>query len=241
MKRAASIAAALALVFALSGCEIADKIPLTPKEALRAADTFGTAVRERLDVAEQGTTYRTTIESRRPASWLDANRAISRQIPNRCPEGQRPDSVVQDPVVDFSTSDDQTRMHPAGTVFTLTVKCPGRPHFEFDLAPGTTEEQATDELYRRLRASGFKEGSQPVVYPVLSWEHSPKYEQVERLVGSFAYSRALDCPEGVVTRSLTIGNLAPGTAKDEFGPTAYIGLITECVGARPLAPPSSKE
>ena len=163
MSPSGSIPIGIALAVLLSACDIADKIPLTPKEALRAADTFGTAVRERLDATDAGTTYRTTMESRRPASWIEAKRAISRQIPHRCPEGQRPDSIVHDPEVDFSTSDDQTREYPAGTVFTLTVQCPGRPHFEFDLAPGTSQEQATEELYKRLLASGLKEGSRPVV------------------------------------------------------------------------------
>lgn len=236
IQRAVVLGAATSAALLFSGCDIADKIPLTPEDAVRAADKMGTPTREAGPDTEDGRQYRYSVTARRPASWVNARRAIWREFPNLCPDGQHRTLISSEPAIDPTSSDDQTPEHPAGTVFVETVHCPGRPGFAFEFDAPLSHEEATDFMYDRLFATGIQEGSRHMVMPLSSSEFSPTFKQVENMIGAFVYGQVKDCPQGVVLRDVMLG-MNPGAVEGSSAAnaeTSYLGFVTECVGARSL-------
>lgn len=234
MTRITLVFPALVGLALLSGCDIADKIPLTPREALRAADKFGTATREKVEETEEGTIYRVMVESRRPATWIDARRPIWRDLGSECPDGQHAQGLSAEPL-NRGSAEDATRIHPAGTVFVRTLRCAPQPDFEFVLGDAITQDEAQNLMYQRLSEFPPTDSGQAMVMPLFFSKNHPKYPQVQQTLGIFIYSRIDSCPTGVAVRNLMLGTITGQTeAAMANDPNGYLGFITECVGAKPV-------
>jgi hypothetical protein len=221
----------LLAVALLSGCDILEKIPLTPKEAVRAMGKFGLATRERVEESPDGTIFRLTVESRRPATWLEADRAMWTDLRTSCPEGQLHEDVATQPE-DTRIARSGMKQYPAGTLFVRTVRCAPRLPFEFDIAADVSDDDAHDAMYQKLAGDGA-DGTRQLM---LSWLYvdafRPRYQQMQDTLGLLVHMRMADCPNGVAIRNLTLGVKAPAPGKaGDPRLDALFGFTTECVAA----------
>ncbi|KFL37314.1 hypothetical protein [Arenimonas donghaensis] len=235
MKRAGNIPAALALAAALSGCEIADKIPLTPRQATEAAKPVGTPSKEKLEDTDEGTLYRWTVEAQHSATWGHALTAIRRQREVRCPDGQYPLDLDYTPELDKTSQESFSEKHPPGTLFVLKQRCPAPPDYQFTFDSRLSPAEAGKLIDRRLQE---RAGGPLVSTVVLSLHVSPDFplfEHVRLMLSTFAQSQAATCPDAFRFSYLTLG-VQPGPDDDEQSPDAYLGFIADCVDGAKSAP-----
>lgn len=235
MRSTSQLLLTLAAVACLSGCDILDKIPLTPKEAMDAAGRFSLATRELVEETPKGDVYRLKVESRHPAAWYQADQAMWADLRHSCPEGEHHEFISQEP---DSRPD---ALQPAGTVFVRTVRCISRPFYSFEFDGLVDHNQAQSQLYGKLAKSGLSDTSDIRVIPIHGSGFGPRFQQVEDAVGSAVFSQLADCPSGVTLRGASLGNVPrpEGDADadaDADGEIAYLGLIVECAGSPLLKP-----
>lgn len=235
MKPVRLLACSLLSIALLSGCDILEKIPLTPQDAMRAAGKFGLATRERVEQTPDGTTFRLMVESRRPANWLEADRAMWTDLRTSCPEGQLHEDVATQPE-DTRRARGEMKQYPAGTLFVRTVRCAPRLSFEFDIAPGIGEDVAQSDMYQSLAGADPATTREPMVTMLYADRFAPRYQQMQETLALIVHMRLADCPEGVAIRNLTMGVMPPAPASpDKPRADALLGFTTECVQA-PAAP-----
>lgn len=221
------------LAVVLSGCDLRERIPLTPKDVLRMADPFGVATRERLSSDENGDTYVYLVESKRGGSWSAAEMAIYRHHNGLCPEGQRPSIQARSPELLSQSPAARNVSHPAGTTYRLVVLCPAQPYDEVDFEPGISRRDAEKQIFDALTGGVHRPGryTHAVSLPTSPWNQ--KYEWMNGMIGLEVSRQLPVCPEGVVVRRVLIGNYAeghqPGKEADER-PEFVFGLLTECAG-----------
>lgn len=221
-------AVALLFVGLLAGC---DKVPLTPKDALRMADPFGAATRELQSSEKGGDTYVYLVESRREGDWAGADLAIYRQHNGLCPEGQRPEIKERSPGLLSDSVAARHVSHPAGTTFRLVVLCPAQPYEEITFASGTSRRDAEKQVFEDLVKGEWQPGR--LVFatslPVTQWMQ--KYEWMNEVIGREVSRQLPLCSGGVIVRRVVIGNYAeghqPGGAEDNRGEFVF-GLLSDC-------------
>lgn len=233
MKHGRPLALSVLAIALLPGCDILEKIPKSPQEAARLAGKFGMATRERVEETTDGTIYRLMVESRRPATWWEADQAMWTDLKTTCPEGQLHETVTTEPEDDRRAHDELTK-HPAGTLFVRTVRCAPKLPFEFELAADVSDDDSWSNMHRTLAVAGTGDTSQPMLTWLLADDLRPLYQQMQGTLALIVHMRLADCPDGVAIRNLTLGvkPRAPGKA-DEFRPEALFGFNTECVAAPP--------
>lgn len=240
MKHARPLALSVLAIALLPGCDILDKIPKTPREAARLAGKFGMATRERVEETADGTMYRLMVESRRPATWLEADRAMWTDLKTSCPQGELHETVTTEPEDDRRVHDELTK-HPAGTLFVRTVRCAPKFPFEFDIAADVEDDDAFQDMYRKLMSGEPNDTRQPMLSWLFANDFNPRYQQMQTTLALVVHMRLADCPDGVAIRNLTLGvkPSAPG-ATDEPHREALFGFTTECVAApaEPTAAPA---
>jgi len=234
LRHARPLALTLLAVALLPGCDILEKVPLTPQEAMRAAGKFGLATRERIEETPDGTIYRLMVESRRPANWFEADRAMWTDLKHSCPNGELHEALATEPNDTRTTGGDLTPQ-PAGTLFVRTVRCTPKLPFEFELAAGVSDDEAHSNMYRAL-TTGQSDTSQPMLTWLFAGDFHPRYQQMQTTLALVVHMRLADCPDGVAIRNLALG-VKPSTSDEPDEPRreALFGFTTECVAA-PVAP-----
>lgn len=234
MNHANRVACCLLSLALLSGCDILGKIPLTPKDALRAAGKFGQATREKVEETAEGTVYRLVVESKRSANWLEADRAMWTDLKHSCPQGQLHETLSTRP--EDLRDESRLKHHDAGTVFVRTIRCAPRFPFEFDVAPGIPAERVMSDMYRSLALAGLGDTGELMMSPIHASAHTTRYHQMQETLAFTVHSRLADCPQGVAIRNLTMGVMPPAPEIDgQSRPDAVFGFITECIAASPPA------
>tara|TARA_R110002020_G_scaffold37705_3_gene113665 strand:+ start:2862 stop:3629 length:768 start_codon:yes stop_codon:yes gene_type:complete len=230
-----TLAACLAVAAMLGGCDVADKIPLTPGEAARLAQKFGTPTRSELSGNDtEGRTYELMVESRREASWRDADFALWHAFRVTCPDGRRGTTISTSPA-DRAVAD-QTRMHPPGTVFRRVITCPPPPDFEFTLAEGLDRDDVHWLFHERLNEGNEGFPRDPVVQPVRFRPAQPKYQAIEQALGKSTLEWMEKCEGGASFSRVAVGIFPPLPANSElrYRPAdAYIGFIVDCRKTEP--------
>ena len=222
---------ALAALVVLSGCDLRDKIPLTPEDALRLADPFGAATRTLVSSDESGDTFEVLVESRRTGSWASADLAIRRQLSELCPDGQRPNILERSPKLLSDSIAARNVDHPAETSYRLKYLCPAQPYEELTFAPGTTRREAEAQVFAELVGGEWMPGRRAIAMslPVSKWVK--KYEWMNQIIG-LEVSRQLPlCPDGVIVRRVLIGNYAPGEQpknKADDRTEFVFGFLSDC-------------
>jgi hypothetical protein len=222
----------------LAGCDVIEKIPLTPADVIKAADQFGLTTRELVDETPEGKVYRLMVESRRPANWAQADFAMFKQLRHSCPDGEPHVTLSSEPATDDS-HEDIMRQLPAGTLFVRTVRCHPRPPFEFEFDGRLSHPEALAVMKNRLSGAEPWQAARFVVQPIHSFGPMPKYEQVETLLGMSAMNHMFACPAGVLFSHLQLGMFRPSDAATHRDEAAgYFGFVLECA-PDPVATASS--
>ncbi|GAB2504081.1 hypothetical protein [Arenimonas alkanexedens] len=217
----------------VSGCDILEKIPLTPADARRAAGKFGLATREKLEETPEGSVYRLSVKASKAASWLEADAAMWTDLKHTCPQGQLHENLSAEP--DGLHTGAQLKPQPAGTLFVRTVRCAPKLAFEFDIAAGVAEDVAYQEMYESLVSTGTEGSRKPMVTMLYANRFAPRYQQIQSKLGAMLHMRLADCPEGVAIRNLTLGVMPPPPdASNQPRVDVLLGFTTECV-ATPAA------
>lgn len=235
MKSAGIFLLSLTMAVVLSGCDIADRIPLTPRDAAEAARPFGTPTREKLEETEEGTRYRWTLESRRPATWSQALSTIRRTRENRCPDGQFADDLDFKPALDKSTTASYTHEYPAGTLFIMEQRCPAPPSYQFTFDKQLDTAEATRLVEQRIQERAGGRRVSTVVIPFHAKPEMPLFEQVRMTLAAFAQGQAETCPDAFRFSYMSLG-VQPSPDDDEQTPDAYLGFITDCLDGAKSAP-----
>lgn len=228
MKTAGFFLLSLTMAVVLSGCDIADKVPLTPRDALRAADSMGTPSREKLDDVAAGTHFRLTVQARRAGSWQQAERAFARAWRHDCEDGQMPELLEHSPAYDRHSQETMTREHPAGTVFTRHLRCPGLPSYAFEFDRELTVEEANALMAARKPRREVTGGSVLMILPFHASELTPLHEQIRRFMGALLHSQFDRCPTGVVFRDVSLGMQPAAAGPGMNGPIAYLAFVSAC-------------
>ncbi|HEY9142771.1 MAG TPA: hypothetical protein VIM90_01920 [Arenimonas sp.] len=236
MVRSLRFITALALLVLLSGCDLRDKIPLTPEDARRLADPFGAATRERVPGDEPGDTYEVLVESRRKGSWASAELAIRRQLSGLCPDGQRPAILERSPALLSDSIAARNVDHPKGTSYRLKYLCPAQPYEELTFAPGTSRRDAEGQVFAELTGEEWPPGRRAIAtsLPVSKWVK--KYEWMNEIIGMEVSRQLPLCPDGVIVRRVLIGNYAPGDPPQRGSDdrTEFVfGFLSDCRTPQP--------
>ena len=196
MKNAGIFLLSLTMAVGLGGCDLRDKIPLTPKDALRLADPFGAATREKQASDEDGETFVFIVESKREGSWSGADMAIRRQHKTMCPDGQRPNILERSPKLLSDSAAARNVSHPAGTTYRLGIHCPAR--------------DAEMLIQSELMGGEWREGRRAYAasLPVSEWTR--KYDWMNQMIGLEVSLQLRMCSGGVIVRRVLIGNYAQG-------------------------------
>lgn len=228
MRIAACVLLSLSAASLLAGCDAIEKIPLTPADALKAADQFGLTTRELIDETPEGKVYRLMVESRRPANWAQADFAMWKQLRHSCPDGEPHQTLSSEPATDDS-HEDIMRQLPAGTLFVRTVRCPPKPPFEFEFDSRLSHPEALAVMKQRLSGAEPWQADRFVVQPIHSSGPMPKYKQVEHLLGMSAMSHMFACPAGMLISHPQLGMFRPSDAATHRDEAAgYFGFVLEC-------------
>lgn len=218
----------------LTGCDIADRIPLTPEDALRMADKFGPATRTRVSSDESGVTYEVLVESRRKGSWASADLAIRRQFTQLCPDGQRPTVLERSPELLSDSVAARNVDHPEGTTYRLAYLCLAQPYEEITFAPGTQRREAEYQVFTSLAGKDWPGGRHAIARSLPTSKWLRKYEWMNEMIG-LEVSRLLPhCPHGVIIRRVLIGNYAQGHQPEgapEDRPEFVFGMLSDCPSA----------
>lgn len=235
MKSAGIFLLSLTMAVVLTGCDVADKIPLTPHDVAKLAGKFGVPTREELSGNDtEGRTYELMVESQREANWREADFALWRGLRVTCPDGRRGTTISSSPAE--RTDAEQTRMHPPGTVFRRVITCPPPPEFEFRLAEGLSREEINWIFHERLNADNIGFPRDPVVLPVLYAAGRPKYQAIEQTLGKVSLQWAEKCGGNLNFTKLAVAVLPdrPAGAEPDFRRAdAYIGFIVDCQQPEP--------
>ena len=235
MKSAGIFLLSLTMAVVLSGCDIADKIPLTPRDAADAARPFGTPTREKLEETEEGTRYRWTLESRRPATWGQAESTIRRLRDNRCPDGQVAVDLDYQPALDRTSAASYTHEYPAGTLFIMEQRCPAPPTYQFTFDTQLDSVEAARLVDRRIQERAGGRLVSVAVIPLHLTPEMPLFEHVRLTLAAFAQGQAERCPEAFRFSYMSLG-VQPSPDDDEQTPDAYLGFIVDCVDGAKSAP-----
>ena len=208
----------------LSGC---DKLPLTPRDVMEAANPLGVPVKEKVRDVEGGTLFRWTVEARREASWGQAMGVIRREFEYRCPDGQMARDERYSPSLDTSANDAYTRKHAAGTHFVLTHLCPSPPAFQFTFDELLGHDEAQALMRSRLLERAGGPLVMPVVLPLHVSEYSPLHESVRSNLAAFGHGKADECPDAFRFSYLSLG-VQPQTVANENTPDAYLAFLVDC-------------
>ena len=234
-----TLAACLVMAAMLGGCDVADKLPLTPRDAASLAQKFGTPTRSELSGNDtEGRTYELMVESQREASWREADYALWRGLRVTCPDGRRGTTISSSPAE--RTDAEQTRMHPPGTVFRRVITCPPPPDFEFALAEGLGREDVHWLFHERLNEGNEGFPRDPVVQPVRFGRAQPKYLAIEQALGKATLQWMEKCDGGASFSRVAVGIFPPLPADSElrYRPAdAYIGFIVDCSKSEPEESP----
>lgn len=234
MKHARHLLLSFIAIASLPGCDILDKVPLTPKDAMDAGGRFSLATRELVEETPDGDVYRLTVESRHPAAWFQADRAMWSDLRHSCPEGEHFEDLSKAP------SGRPDAVQPAGTVFVRTIRCVSRPFYAFEFDRPVDFNEAYSQLHSRLAKSGLSEASDVRVIPIHDAKLRPRFQQVEDAVGAAVFRHLADCPSGVTLRSTSLGMIPkPEGQGDDSGTQAYLGFIVECAGSPIMMPQAS--
>ena len=214
----------------LTGCDIADKIPLTPADAAQLAGKFDAPTRSELSGNDtEGRTYELRVESRREASWRDADFALWHGLRVSCPDGRRGTTISTSPA-DTSAAD-QARMHPPGTMFRRVITCPPPRDYEFALADGLEKDDVHWLFHERLNDGNEGYPRDPVLLPVRFRPDLPKHQAIEQAMGQATLEWMEKCEGGAGFSRLAVGIFPPLPADSElrYRPAdAYIGFIVDC-------------
>lgn len=234
MKNAGIFLLSLTMAVGLGGCDLRDKIPLTPKDALRLADPFGAATREKQASDEDGETFVFIVKSKREGSWSGADMAIRRQHKTMCPDGQRPNILERSPKLLSDSAAARNVSHPAGTTYRLVIHCPAQPYEELDFEPGISRRDAEMLIQSELMGGEWREGRRAYAasLPVSEWTR--KYDWMNQMIGLEVSLQLRMCSGGVIVRRVLIGNYAQGhqprQVSDKDDRTEFVfGLLTDCV------------
>ena len=219
----------------LTGCDIADKIPLTPRDAAEAARPFGTPAKEKLGEAHEGTLYRLTVEARRPVTWRQALFTIRRSRVNLCPDGQIADDVGYEPALDKTSNASYIHEHPAGTLFIMEQRCPAPPSYQFTFDKRLDPIEATRLVERRIQERAGGRLVSTAVIPFHVTPEVPLFEHVRVTLAAFAQGQAESCPDAFRFSYVSLG-VQPSPDDDGQTPDAYLGFITDCVDGAESAP-----
>lgn len=203
MKKPAVFLLSLSLAALLGGCDIG-KIPLTPKDAIRAASPFSAATRKQLVSGPDGTTYELMVESRRAATWSEATGAFYGDFRSFCPNGRHRRLISESPAGFLTSNKAGLAKHPAGTTFRLVIACPGKPDYEFSL-PASLDPAAAEERVR-FELTGQTGHLPPgsLVVPLFT-SVERRYSDVAMVLGTFAADHMENCPAGVEIRRIALG------------------------------------
>lgn len=193
----------LAGLLVLAGCGAMD----AAQEALApasAASKFGTATRERLSAEGQGTTLRMMISATAPASWLQADEAMYRQLDYQCRDGASHSIISESPQSVAGGKAVSDKVHPAGTTFIRVIRCSPPPDFEFAVASGTPRADAEKQVRARLgqEATDERDGRFITVVPFNS--RNRKYPAIAAALGKHLAARMTQCPGGLRVERMVI-------------------------------------
>ncbi|KFN45549.1 hypothetical protein [Arenimonas metalli] len=233
MRHARPLALSALAIALLPGCDILEKIPRTPEDFARAASPFGAATRELLEDSPEGKVYRIMIESKRTASWAQADFAMWQDLRSSCPDGAQHENLSTEPATDGAHESSQQE-HPAGTHFIRTFRCAPKPAYQFEFESRLPHEQAVEQMTRRLREAAPDSKGGRVVVPILDSSTDTKFDQIEGFLGGLVHSMLNKCPTGVVVSHPVIGLFPPSDeASDLSQPLGYFAYIVECTGNAP--------
>jgi len=237
LKHGRPLALSVLAIALLPGCDILDKIPRTPEDFALAASPFGAATRELLEESSEGKVYRVMIESKRAASWTQADFAMWETLQHSCPDGERYVTLSTKPEVVLGSVDSgesSRREWPAGTLFVRTLRCAPKPSYEFEFEASVTQDKGYGQMFRRLSDAAPSSQARQVVRPILDSPAAPKYEQVEQIIGLAVHQMLANCNDGVVVTHPMIGAFPTAIeAKDRGQLAGYVGFILECQGRSP--------
>lgn len=229
MRNASRLFLAITVALPLSGCDVAQDIPLTPEEARKLASPFGMATRELIEDSAEGKVYRVMVESRRPASWSDAIGAMWEAERRVCPDGERYQHLADEPAKG-NKAEEVNREHPAGTLFVRTLRCAPKPPYEFEFERPLSANEAYGRMVRRLVDAAPNTTGEHVVQPIVPSEDLPKYWAIEQTYGTSVHQNLPRCASGVQVRHPHIGMYPPDSVP--AGPnhiTGYVAFIIECI------------
>lgn len=228
MKTATRFLLTLSALGLLAGCDVIDRIPLTPAEAVKAADRFGVTTRQLVEETPEGKVYRLMVQSRHPASWSQADFAMWKELQHSCPDGEPHTTVSTEPQMGESIEERNSQL-PAGTHFVRIVRCDPKPHYEFEFETRLPYGDAYGLMMRRLSQATPSTNGQRYVLPIMYSENFPKYEQVRRALGEFLLDQMSKCPAGVVLTHPALGMLPPPDTDQRWvEPAGFIGFVYEC-------------
>lgn len=228
MRTGAGILLSLSSALLLAGCDVIEKIPLTPTDALEAGDLFGLTTRELVEETPEGKVYRLMVESRRPASWSQAGFFMMKQLRDNCPDGEPYTTLSTEPARGASM-EELNRKLPAGTTFIHTVRCEPKPYYEFEFERRLPHRDAYGAMVRRLSDAAPGTKGRMYVQPILPSEQSSKYEQLEKAFGVMVVYQMAECPAGVVLTHPQLGMFPlSDPAREWHDPAGYLGFVYEC-------------
>jgi hypothetical protein len=228
LRRTSHFLLTLAAVASLSGCDILENIPRTPEDIRRAASPFGIATRELVEETPEGNIYRLMVQSRRAASWVQADYAMWEELRHLCPDGEGFEYLTKEPAADGSREDDR-KDWPADTLFVRTLRCAPKPAFEFELEGNLTHDEAYALMVRKLHDAAPDAKGGHVVQVVMFSPLTPKYQQIEERYGQMLHARLPGCPSGVVVSHPHIGMFPTSeAAANRNRPDGYLGFVIQC-------------
>lgn len=199
---------------------------------------MGTPAREKLSESKDGTVYRLSVEARRVASWRDAERAFGREWKHVCADGQFSEQLEHTPAFDRADPALLDSEHPAGTLFSRTLRCPSLPSYAFEFPRPLSQEEANDLMAERLPRRRYDGAAVNMILPFHESEHTPLHEQIRHFMGMLVQSQFDQCPHGIVFQDVSLGMQPRGTRDAGDTPAAYLAFVSRCLpdGAELAAP-----
>ena len=194
---------------------------------------FSTATREEVPGKDGASTFTLSIESFEEATWVDAMMAIAMQNAGECQHGGSQSTE------DWSPPLSQEEPHPAGTLFTQTIRCPGRLPGEFEVDAGAGIDTIAAQVEAQLTEGRPLESPNQIVMRVGYNTRFRKYDAINHFVGSTMQRRVRDCAGRPVTlERLVIAAWPPGPRKHGFSSAdMVIGMDLRCAPADPEPSP----
>ncbi len=224
-----TVVAMLALATIFTGCGI-EKLPITPRDVAKLASKFEGVTRNELSGSDtEGRTYELVAESRRDASWNDADYAMWQALQHSCPDGRQATPVSWSP--EGRTEAQRSVVHAEGTVFRRVITCPAAPEFEFALEEDLSRGEVQRVFYERLNEGNSGFPRDPALLPVRFSRMTPKYLAIEQALGKATLESMEKCGGGATISSLAVGVLPPRPADPESDGRlhdAWVGFILDC-------------